>query len=260
MLQTDLDIDSLRRVLSHRLVGCQVVYHETLGSTMDEARRLAERGAAEGTVVVVEAQTAGRGRFGRSWLSPRGQSIHVSVVLAPTIAQLPYVNMAAALSVCHAIAEATDLKPSVKWPNDVRVNGRKIAGILVETAMEGDEVRHAVVGIGVNANLDPSDFPEIASTATSIAGETGRPVDRSGLLTLVLERLDELYRGVKAGHSLTSEWAALLETLGRNVQVRWRDQVVEGLAKSVDEQGNLVLLMPDGSTFTAVAGEVTSQT
>ena len=163
------------------------------------------------------------------------------------------------MAVCRAVQDLTGLAPAIKWPNDVRVNGRKLAGILIETAVEGAELTRTIVGIGLNVNFDPAQYPEIASFATSMSRETGQSIDRTPVLQIVLEQLDGLYREVEAGRSLTSDWAALLETLGRTVQVSWNDRVVEGRAESVDEQGNLILARPDGTTFTALAGEVTLQ-
>ena len=256
----DLDTEALTDRLSARVVGRRLFYHEVLGSTMDEARRLANDGAPEGAVVVAEEQTAGRGRFDRTWVSPRGQDILLSVILRPSADRLPYVNMAATLAVSEAIIEVTGLTPSVKWPNDVRIGGRKVSGILVESAVESGDLSHAVVGIGLNVNSDPSRVPEVATVATSLYRETGRRLDRTGVLGTVLERLDALYRAVKQGRSLTQQWAARLDTLGRNVRVQWRDRRFEGEARGVDEQGNLLLSQPDGSTVTVVAGEVTLQT
>lgn len=226
---------------------------------MDEARELGDQGAPEGTVVIAEEQTAGRGRFNRAWISPRGQNLSFSVLLRPTQAQLPFMNMAATLAVSGAVADVAGLSPTIKWPNDVRVNGRKLSGILVETQMAASEVRCAVVGIGVNVNFDPSQYPEIASTATSIFRETGRKASRTRVLQRTLERFDDLYRVVKGGGSLTKEWASQLDTLGRTVQVRWQEQVLEGRAEGVDEQGNLILSRSDGTTVAVVAGEVTLQ-
>ena len=259
MTQTDLDIDLLRRVLSKRMVGRSVYHYDSLGSTMDEIRILAERDEPEGAVVIAEEQTAGRGRFNRAWISPRGQNLSFSVLLRPTAEQLPFLNMAATLAVSRAVGEIAGLEPTIKWPNDVRVNGRKVSGILIEAAMEQESASHAVVGIGVNVNFDPSEYPEIAPFATSIFRETGRRTDRTAVLRLLLEHFDDLYRTVKEGRSLTRQWASQLETLGRTVQVRWRDQVLEGRAKAIDDRGNLVLERPDGSTVTALAGEVTLQ-
>ncbi len=255
----DLDIKALKRVLSVRLVGRRVLLYDSLSSTMDEARRLVDSGEPEGTIVIAEEQTAARGRFSRAWVSPRGQNVTFSALLRPSIDQLPFVNMAATLAVVEAISDLTGLTPTVKWPNDVRVGGRKICGILVETEMERSDVRFAVVGIGINVNVDTSRFEDVAPTATSILRETGKEADRTQLLQGVLERLDALYLAVKGGASLTERWAAKLETLGREVKVRWKDRVVEGRAQGVDDMGGLILARPDGSIFTVTAGEVTSQ-
>ena len=259
MAQTDLDIQLLRRSLSSRVVGCQVLHYDLLGSTMDEARRLSMNGHPEGTVVIAEEQTAGRGRFNRAWISPRGQNLSFSVVLAPSPSQLCYLNMAAALAVSGVAEDFTGHAPTIKWPNDVRINGRKLAGILIETSIESEQVSRAVAGIGLNVNFDPSRYPEIAATATSLLRETGQEVERTAVLLGLLQRLDDLYRAVKGGRSLTGRWSARLDTLGRVVRVQSQSRVVEGRAERVDEQGNLVLALPDGSTFTAVAGEVTLQ-
>ena len=258
--RTDLDIEQLRQALSGRKVGREIWHHEVVGSTMDEARRMGEGDSAEGAVVVAEEQTQGRGRFNRPWISPRGQNLHTSVLLRPSLSQLPFVNMAATMAVSRTVNEVTGRPSAIKWPNDVRINGRKISGILIETAMTAMNIRYAVVGVGINVNFDPSQFREVALTATSLSKETGGRVDRTTVLRLFLEEFDDLYLTVKEGRSLTEEWAEQLETLGRTVRISWRGRDVEGRASGVDEVGNLVLTRSDGSTFTAVAGEVTLQT
>ena len=255
----DLDTGTIRRRLSDRVVGSRVLYHRLLDSTMDEARRLADDGSQEGTLVIAEEQTAGRGRFDRPWISSPGQNLSFSIVLRPDAGQLHYLNMAATLAVSGAIAELTGLASATKWPNDVTINGRKVSGILVETAVEEGEPRHAVVGIGLNVNLDTSKIPEIASAATSLYRETGKHLDRTRLMLSLLERLDGLYGAVRRGRSLTEQWTAQLDTLGRSIQVRWRDKLLEGKASGVNEQGNLLLAQADGSVVTVVAGEVTLQ-
>jgi BirA family biotin operon repressor/biotin-[acetyl-CoA-carboxylase] ligase len=255
----DFDIDALRLALGDRLVGHRLAYHERVTSTMDEARKIVEAGGEEGTVVIAEDQTAARGRFDRPWIAPPGENLYFSVVLKPALDQLPYANMAAALAVARAVSSIGGLRPTIKWPNDVRISGRKLCGILVEAELESRTVPFAIVGVGLNVNFDPSRYPEIATTATSIYRETGRRTDRTLVLQSVLEYLDDLYGGVKDGLSLTADWAAMLDTLGRDVEVRWKESVVKGRADSVDDQGNLVLTRPDGSTFKATAGEVTFQ-
>lgn len=255
----DLDIMRVQMALSDSVVGSRIYYQQLTGSTMDDARELAHDGEREGTVVIAEEQNKGRGRFNRVWVSPPGLNLYFTVLLRPEREQLPYMNMAATLAVHDTAAVFAKLKPAVKWPNDVRVGGRKLSGILIETEFEGDSLSHALVGIGVNVNLDVSEHPEIADTATSLHSEAGRKFDRSDALHSVLKNLDTWYARVKAGESLTEQWAATLETLGKRVELRWREQVLTGIAESVDDQGNLTLLQPNGERVTVVAGEVTSQ-
>lgn len=226
---------------------------------MDETRRLAETGSEEGAVVIAEEQTAGRGRFNRAWVSPRGQNLSFSVLLRPTASQLPFMNMAATLAVSRTVADVAGLSPTIKWPNDVRVRGLKISGILIETAIEQTEVIHAVVGIGLNVNFDPSEHKEIADISTSLFRETSRTHSRTTVLQRLLTHFDELYASVRAGNSLVPIWEQQLDTLGKSVHLTSHDTIVEGLAESVDDEGNLILRLADGSAFTAIAGEVTSQ-
>ncbi len=256
---TDLDISALEHALAGRTIGSRIHHYDRIGSTMDKARRLAAGGAAEGVVVIAEEQTAGRGRFNRAWVSPRGENLSLSVILRPNAAALPYMNMAATLAVAGTVADISLLQPTIKWPNDVRVNGRKISGILIETEIETGGGVCAIVGIGVNVNFNPSLYPEIADISTSLFRETGERRNRTPVLQTLLERFDAAYAIVRGGGSLTAEWAALLDTLGRQVRLRTPGGVVEGVAEGVDAEGSLLVRRMDGSLFTAVAGEVTSQ-
>ena len=257
---TDLDIAALERALAHRIIGHRIHHYDLIGSTMDEARRLAADGAAEGTVVIAEEQTAGRGRFNRAWVSPRGENLSFSVILTPPASQLQYMNMAATLAVARTVANVAGLQPTIKWPNDVRVGGLKISGILIETAIESADAVCAIIGIGVNVNFDPSRYAEIADISTSIYRETGQRRNRTPVLQTLLEHFDDSYAIVRSGGSLTAEWSAMLDTLGRSVSLRSQDAVIEGIAESVNAQGNLLVRRNDGSLYTATAGEVTSQT
>ena len=255
----DLDLMRVSAELGEAVVGTCIHYQQVTGSTMDDARELARNGEPEGSVIVAEEQNKGRGRFDRVWVSPPGLNLYFTVILRPTPSQLHYMNMAASLAVFDTAAQFAGLQPAVKWPNDVRIGGRKLSGILIETEFEGDRLSHALVGIGINVNLDVSEHPEIADTATSLRSEAGREFDRSDALQAALASLDMWYARVKAGESLTEEWAATLETLGKRVEFRWRDQVIAGLAESVDDQGNLTILQTNGERVSVVAGEVTSQ-
>ena len=254
-----LDTARIQEAMSDSTIGHRIDYRQETGSTMDDARDLARQGDAEGVVVIAEQQGHGRGRFNRTWVSPPGLNLYMTVLLRPQPSHLPYMNMAATLAVHRTVADASGLPTSVKWPNDVRIGGRKLSGILIETEFEGARLDHALIGIGINVNLDVTQYPEIAETATSLRTATGCEYDRSEVLLTALRNLDEWYGRVTRGESLTAPWAETLETLGKQVQLRWRDKVIEGLAESVDDSGNLVVVQIDGSRVSAVAGEVTSQ-
>ena len=224
---------------------------------MDEARRLADDGHAEGLVVVAGEQTAGRGRFDRRCVSPLDTALLFSVLLRPESSQIPYVNMAATLAGADAVAAQVQTVPTIKWPNDVQIGGLKVSGILIEAGSGVGNLHYALVGIGINVDLEVSDYPEIAQMATSIATESAGPVDRTALLIDVLKRLDEMYASVRAGRSLSNEWANRIETLGKAVQVSWGHEVIEGVARDVDERGNLIVERPNGTRVTVAGGEVT---
>ena len=251
-----LDIDTISSALAGRVVGSKVLWYDNVASTMDEVRRLADEGRAEGLVVVAGEQTAGRGRFDRRWVSPAGSALLFSVLLRPESRHLPYVNMAATLAVADSVAAHVRTVPTIKWPNDVRIGGLKVSGILMETDSGVGKLRYALVGIGLNVDLDVSDHPEIAETATSVNSEAKKPVDRTMLLLDVLRRLDDMYASVRAGRSLTREWATRLETLGKPVQVSWGHKVFDGTAREVDEKGNLIVERADGTMVTVAGGEV----
>ena len=155
------------------------------------------------------------GRFNRAWVSPRGENLSFSVILTPTAKQLPYMNMAATLAVARTVADTADLKPTIKWPNDVRVGGLKISGILIETAIEGEDSVCAIIGIGVNVNFDPSLYAEIADISTSLYRETRQHRNRTPVLrTTLLEHFDDAYTAVRSGMSLTTP-------IGRKCWTRW---------------------------------------
>lgn len=259
MIESDLDVKSVENSLANGIVGSRIEHYDTIGSTMDVARELAKEGAQEGTVVIAEEQTKGRGRFNRAWVSPKGLNLSFSVILRPSTSQLIQMNMAATLAVYDAFADTTGATPTIKWPNDVRIRGRKASGILIETSMLSSNVEFAIVGIGVNVNFDPSLYEEIADISTSIYRETGEVYSRTDALRLVLSHFDKHYKRLRGGESLRDEWSSSLDTLGRIVKLAWQDQIVQGVARRVDEQGNLVIEQLDGTEFVATAGEVTSQ-
>ena len=201
-----LDVEAARRALSGGTIGSRILHFPSLDSTMDEAGRLAGGGCPEGLVVVTEQQTAGRGRFGRSWISGPGESLLLSIVLRPTAEQLPQANMAATLAVARTADRHVDGRVTIKWPNDVRIGGRKVAGILIEADSQAGRIASAVVGIGINVSVDTAGHPEIAGTATSLVEETGAPVERTAVLIDLLRQLRRplFPRPRAAGRSRTS--------------------------------------------------------
>ena len=224
--------------LATRFIGQRVICFRRLTSTMEVARREARGGTVEGTVVITEEQTAGRGRIRRTWLSPRG-NIALSMILYPDAVYLPSLIMLASLAVVHGIEAVTGLRSGIKWPNDVVINGRKVCGILIESDVRGNAVDYAIIGIGINVNLKLSDFPEISLTATSLSDELGRDVSCLDIIRHLLVEVDNLV------------------TLGRQVQVTWGETVYEGVAESVARDGSLLLRQLDGSLTRIVAGDVT---
>ena len=256
----DLVSATVRGGLYTHVVGRRILYHPVLGSTMDEARRLAEEGAEEGTVVVAERQSAGRGRHGRSWVSQPGNLLF-SVLFRPTLEQLPFIDIIGGLATARAVRKAARLEPRIKWPNDLMLAGRKAAGILAESTIEGDSVCYAVLGIGLNVALDTEETGEISTVATSLNAAVGWEVPREVLFRQLLLELDDIYRrlpgtGRSGGTSPVPEWTRLVDTIGQRVTVTWRDESLPGLAEGVDDTGNLLLRTDDGQLVTLTAGDV----
>lgn len=248
------DLSAVSTGLGTRFIGRKIIYNHRLPSTMAVARREVRRGAAEGTVIIADEQTAGRGRIERRWLSPRG-SISLSVILYPDIAHLPSLIMVASLAVVHCIRAVTGLQPQLKWPNDVLINGKKVCGILIESGVRGGAVEYAVIGIGINVNLRAAELSGFS--ATSLSDELGRNVSRLGLVRRLLVEIERLYLSLPGGDDVYREWRDSLLTLGRRVQARLGETEYQGTAESVDQDGSLLLRSPDGSRHRIPAGDVT---
>ena len=221
---------------------------------MDVAREEAVAGAPHGAVVFAEEQTAGRGRFGRRWVSPAGKNLYLTLVLRPDAGRLRRLSMVAPLALCRAIESVTSLRPAIKWPNDVLVGERKLAGVLIEGESSGADLLFALVGIGLNVN-DPIDDPDIAGIATSLSRETGIETPREPVLAALLNELEGAYSAPSA--DLYGEWRSRIAILGQPVRLTFRDEVYEGTAEDVDDEGSLILRLTDGTQKTFEAGEVT---
>jgi BirA family biotin operon repressor/biotin-[acetyl-CoA-carboxylase] ligase len=228
--------------------------HADIDSTNREAAELARAGAPEGVVVVADHQTAGRGRLGRTWEAPPGSSLLLTVLLRPTLdaTRLHLVTMAVALAAADACRAVAGFSPQLKWPNDLMVADRKLAGILAEAAFEGNVVRWAVVGIGLNVNW-PVDLPaELADIAVAANHVAGQPVDRERLLAELLARLEVRYSSID---SLVKDYRARCATIGRDVRVELGGEVLTGRVADVDDDGHLLVDTGDG-VRTVAAGDV----
>jgi BirA family biotin operon repressor/biotin-[acetyl-CoA-carboxylase] ligase len=252
--------DEIRRSLSERLRAREIVHCEEIDSTNRLAADLARQGAAHGCLVVAERQTAGRGRLGRSWESPARLNFYGSVILRPSLppSLAPQITLAAAIAVAEAVEGAIGTAPAVKWPNDVLLDGRKVAGILTELDAEADRIRFAILGIGVNLNATAGDFPaELRRTATSLRLFTGRAVDRARFAANLLECVDRRFEElVAAGFArLRPAYERFHCLSGRPVEVSGQT-TVRGIARGVDDSGAL-LVDTDTGLEAIVAGEVT---
>ena len=197
MTEATLSSRDVKRGLTTAVIGRRVRCFRSLASTMDTARRMAEGGAPEGAVVLAEQQTQGRGRFERPWVSSPGQNLSLSIILRPPIDRMRSLNMAASVALVEAIHATTGLIATVKWPNDVRVNGKKVAGLLIEARAPSDDGQsdagYAILGVGLNVNHDPTPSLTPPAEATSLALALGRPVDRLRVLQAFLRSLDARY-------------------------------------------------------------------
>lgn len=250
----------LLSTLSTRWAGQSLVFLDEVDSTNNEAKRLADRGAAHGTLVVADHQTAGKGRRGRSWSSPKGSGIWMSLLIRPDFAPgaASMLTLVAAMAVSAGIRETTGLDCLIKWPNDIVFDGKKVCGILTEMSTEEDCIRHVVIGIGINVNTP--DFPEeIAPRATSLALASGHEVRRAALIDAVLRAWEMYY----ASYLKTLDMSSLKETYnerlvncGREVTVLAPTGSYTGISRGIDGRGELLVEMADGSLRTVISGEV----
>ena len=252
------DLDRLQSLLRTDVIGRSVTYLESVDTTMRVAREQAQAGAPEGAIVIAEEQTAGRGRMQRSWVSPAGVNLYFTLVLRPALQQLRYLAVIAPLAVSLAIEETTGLFPRIKWPNDVRIDGKKVSGILLESEVTDDgRVLYAVHGIGINVNIDVSEHEEIRDIATSLRSELGRDVSREEVLAATLNHYTTLYKALRRGEVVSMDWKQRLETLGQPVRIqRAGGAIDEGTAVDADSDGALIIRRNDGSHVRVESGEV----
>ncbi len=248
-------------LLKTQWMGKTLHHFQTLDSTNSKAYELAFHGAEEGEVVITESQTKGRGRLERSWYSPPFLNLYLSVILRPKIPpqQASLLTLLAAIATADAIKQVSGLSPLIKWPNDVLLRDRKVAGLLNEIHSEMDRIHFVILGIGVNLNMEEKDFPkEIQATATSLRMEIGRPISRKEFLQSLLSELEAWYTIFikQGGQIILNAWRERAQIKGREVRVSSFGETLLGRAVDIDSDGALILETENGSQRRVLAGDL----
>ncbi|EEF60181.1 biotin--[acetyl-CoA-carboxylase] ligase [Pedosphaera parvula] len=256
-----LHADDLLSSLKTEVIGRDIRVFEETTSTNDVVERLARDGVKEGVVVFAESQTKGRGRLGRIWMSPARQGLWFSILLRPQLrpTSVTQLTIAAATALFRAIRSQTGVRPEIKWPNDILIDGKKVAGILTELSAELDKVKYIILGVGVDVNLSAADFPpELRKIATSLKVESGQRINRAELAVRILQEMDRDYERVCSGQfeSVAGEWAEHCSTIGRNVTIHVGDRKIQGCAESLDTDGALLVRTQHGHLERIIGGDV----
>ncbi|HHW66192.1 MAG: biotin--[acetyl-CoA-carboxylase] ligase [Defluviitaleaceae bacterium] len=263
LLQETPDLLTEDEILYHlktKWLGRKIVHYHQIDSTNKEAKKLAASGEKEGTIVISEEQLAGRGRLGRTWISPAGTGIWMSVILRPSIAptDASKITLLAGLAVCEGIKEATGLPVQIKWPNDLVLHNKKICGILTEMSAEMEKINYIILGIGINVNTDS--FPEdLKNTATSLKIEGEKEYDRKEIVKAILMYLEqyyELYMKNQDMEDLLEKYKNHCLTLGKEVKIIHRNEEFIGKAVDLSKEGELMVEKQDGQVITVFSGEV----
>lgn len=240
-----MDQTELESIHATEWAGCEIYYFDSIDSTNTKAKELAEEGHPSGTLVVADRQTAGKGRRGRSWESPTGIGIFMTLMLKPEINpnHASMLTLVAAMATTRAIRRVTGVPAMIKWPNDIVMNGKKVCGILTEMSAQFDYINHIVIGIGINVHNE--DFPEeIAKTASSLYLESGQHIHRASLIEAFLEEFEDVYAEylkTEDMEGLQKEYDAMLVNRGRQVRVLDPKEPFEGKAMGITKKGELIV-------------------
>jgi BirA family transcriptional regulator, biotin operon repressor / biotin---[acetyl-CoA-carboxylase] ligase len=256
-----LRIDQIDESLLTTRLGKKIHYFSELDSTNSHARRLAEQSAPEGEVVIAESQTLGRGRLGRPWVSPPYVNLYLSVILRPKLPPIdaPQITLMAGVALADAVAEFIPVVPAIKWPNDILAGGRKLAGVLTESACRAEGIDFVILGIGVNINYPVESMPDaIRQRATSLISLAGASVSRESVLRRLIQDLDRCYGELEETgfQALAARWEARFELRGKKVRVEMTDRIIIGTARGIDRDGALILEDGRGELERVVAGNV----
>ena len=253
--------EQIRDGLATKWLGRTIYYYDAVESTNLLAIELAQQGTPHGTVVLADQQFSGRGRGTRTWHSPAGVGIYCSAVLRPTTppAKAQLITLMAGVSIVKAIALCTGLSPRVKWPNDILINDKKVAGILLESMISGTQIGHSVLGFGVNVNNGPADLPENPRMqVSSLLMEQKEPVDRITLLIEIFSELERLYHIFEHEDFpiILEQWRRYSSTLGQRVRIWHKDEATEGIALDLTEDGGLLVRLEGEKEIVIHAGDV----
>lgn len=263
-LADSLTAQAIKDGLGTSVLGSEIHFLETVTSTNDLAKQLAEKGATEGTVVVAESQSRGRGRLGRSWVSPPG-GIWLSILLRPKLAadKSWLLTCLAGVAAAGALARTTGLPIRVKWSNDLLIGNRKVGGVLVESEVADDSLTFAILGIGINANIDLGQLPDdLRQTATSLSHELARPVARVPIIQALLQEMERNYLllraggGDRVGAQIAHAWRQWDAAWGRRVAVTTGQEKIEGIGEGLSPSGAFLLRTKEGETRAVVAGDL----
>lgn len=243
------------------VIGKEIYIFEEIDSTNIKGMELGHRGFPEGTVILAETQSRGKGRLGRNWISPKG-NLYLSIILRPNIhpSQSPLIALMAAVACALALRKDLNILASIKWPNDILINGKKVGGILTEMNSGMDKINFIVLGIGINVNMDLSLLPpDIRSIATTLKDVVGSNLPRIEILSSILKELDKWYNIFlnNGTRPILNEWRKLSPGLGKRVKVASFDKVIEGTAEGIDDYGRLLLRLESGEIEEITSGDVT---
>src|SRR3989337_4260444 len=256
-----LSPDELRKTLQTRIIGKELLFFNEVDSTNDAAMEKGAKGLAEGLVVLSEGQTHGKGRLGRTWVSPENVNIYMSVLLRPDISpqHAPVMTMMSAISTARAITEVTGLETTIKWPNDILIDRKKVSGILTEMNAEQERINYIVAGIGINVNIKKQDFPEdLRMPATSLKECLGKSVDRMNLLFTLIKILEQDYEELKKDGimSIFRKWRKGCDILNRRIKVSLPGEEITGAAEDFTPEGGLVVRLDSGGKKGIYSGDV----
>jgi BirA family transcriptional regulator, biotin operon repressor / biotin---[acetyl-CoA-carboxylase] ligase len=256
-----LDLAQVRARLNAKRLGTKFHYFTEISSTNSLARELAEKGAAEGEVVVAESQSQGRGRLGRRWESPPLVNLYLSAILRPKLAPVhaPQITLMAAVALVESVGAFITQKATIKWPNDVLVDGKKLAGILTEAVCIRERVEYVILGIGVNVNYPIDRMPEeLRLRATSLLDLTRIEINRESFLRRLIQDLDRCYGDLEqfGFEPLAPRWEAHFGLRGQRVRIELLEQVIVGRARGIAQDGGLLIEGDDGTLQKIIAGDV----